>query len=60
MAKLIFSVGSKSLTFDNNDFVVFIDAANLEQSVKKMHVVPQDIPDSLRGHEAGALRWSVA
>lgn len=38
---------------------VFIDAANLEQSVRSMWVHPKDIPDNLRGLPSGRLQWSV-
>jgi len=39
--------------------VVYIDAANLEQSVKNMWVNPKDIPDDLKSFAANELRWSV-
>ncbi len=39
--------------------VVFIDAANLEQSVKEMTVNLEDIPESYQGTPAENLRWSV-
>lgn len=39
--------------------VVYIDAANLEQSVKDMFVRPDDVPDTMKHLSAGALRWSV-
>ena len=39
--------------------VVYIDAANLEQSVKDMWVIEKDIPEVLRGQSIGDLRWSV-
>jgi len=39
--------------------VVFIDAANLEQSVKDMWVNPKDIPDNLKQLTTAKLRWSV-
>ena len=39
--------------------VVYIDAANLEQSVKDMWVVPKDIPDDQKHLAAEDLRWSV-
>ena len=38
---------------------VYIDAANLEQSVKNMWVNPKDIPDDLKSFTANELRWSV-
>lgn len=38
---------------------IYIDAANLEQSVKEMHVIPRDIPDHLRSYVPGDLYWSV-
>lgn len=38
---------------------VFIDAANLEQSVKSMWVNPKDIPDALKKHAAQKLCWRV-
>lgn len=38
---------------------VFIDAANLEQSVRDMWVNPKDIPDNLKHFSSGDLRWSV-
>lgn len=39
--------------------VVYIDAANLEQSVKHMWVNPKDIPDNLKQLTTNELRWSV-
>ena len=39
--------------------VVYIDAANLEQSVKNMWVNPKDTPDNLKSFTASELRWSV-
>src|SRR3989339_554586 len=38
---------------------VYIDAANLEQSVKNMWVNPKDIPDDLKSFTANELRWSL-
>lgn len=38
---------------------VFMDAANLEQSVKGMYVVPQDIPNALKKHTTDRLCWRV-
>ncbi|MDO8511968.1 MAG: NYN domain-containing protein [bacterium] len=38
---------------------VFIDAANLEQSVRSMWVNPKDIPDNLKHFEPGKLKWTV-
>ncbi|UMX47462.1 MAG: NYN domain-containing protein [Candidatus Nealsonbacteria bacterium DGGOD1a] len=38
---------------------IFIDAANLEQSVRKMWVNPKDIPDNLKNLTTSELRWSV-
>jgi hypothetical protein len=39
--------------------VVYIDVANLEQSIKDMFVRPDDIPDNLKHLSADTLRWSV-
>ena len=39
--------------------VVYIDAANLEQSVKDMFVRPDDIPENLKHSLTNALKWSV-
>lgn len=39
--------------------VVYIDVANLEQSVKSMFVRPDDIPENLKHFLAENLRWSV-
>ena len=39
--------------------VVYIDAANLEHSVKDMFVRPDDIPDTMKHREVHRLRWSV-
>lgn len=39
--------------------VVYIDAANLEQSVKDMFVRPDDVPDTLKHLSSELLRWSV-
>jgi len=41
------------------DFYVFIDAANLEQSVKGMWVNSKDIPDELKSYKASELGWHV-
>lgn len=49
----------KLKTVLKNRVMVFIDVANLEQSVKDMWVIPKDIPDELSGKIAGDLRWSV-
>ncbi len=38
---------------------VYIDAANLEQSVKDMWVNPKDIPDDLKNTTTDELRWSI-
>lgn len=38
---------------------VFIDAANLEQSVRGMWVNPKDVPDDLKHMATDELRWSV-
>jgi nucleoside-diphosphate-sugar epimerase len=38
---------------------IFIDAANLEQSVRDMWVNPKDVPDELRHLKTDELRWSV-
>lgn len=40
-------------------FVVFIDAANLEQSVKSMFVRPDDVLEDFKHLRADVLRWSV-
>lgn len=42
-----------------NRTVIFIDAANLEQSVKSMFVRPDDIPEDLKHLQAESLRWSI-
>lgn len=39
--------------------VVFIDAANLEQSVKSMWVNPKDIPDEFKKHQSDELCWRI-
>lgn len=38
---------------------VFVDAANLEQSVKSMWVNPKEIPDTLKKYAAEKLCWRV-
>lgn len=38
---------------------VFIDTANLEQSVKDMFVRPEDIPDNLKHLPISSFRWSM-
>ncbi|GEM_PF-1197279 len=38
---------------------VYIDVANLEQSIKDMFVRPDDVPDNLKHLPSGVLRWSV-
>jgi uncharacterized LabA/DUF88 family protein len=38
---------------------IFIDAANLEQSVRDMWVNPKDIPDELKSYSINQLQWSV-
>ncbi|HXF44087.1 MAG TPA: NYN domain-containing protein [Candidatus Paceibacterota bacterium] len=38
---------------------VFVDAANLEQSVRDMWVNPKDIPEDLKHFSTDQLRWSV-
>jgi len=40
-------------------FVVHIDAANLERSVKDMFVRPDDLPDTLKDKTADNVCWSV-
>ncbi len=39
--------------------VVYIDAANLEQSVKDMFVRPDDVPDNFKHLSTDVLRWSI-
>ena len=39
--------------------VVYIDAANLERSVKSMFVRPDEAPDDLKHLQVENLRWSV-
>ncbi len=39
--------------------IVYIDAANLEQSVKDMFVRPDDAPDNLKHLSADGLKWSI-
>lgn len=39
--------------------VVYIDAANLEQSVKDMFVRADEIPENMKHLQAEVLRWSV-
>jgi len=39
--------------------VVYIDAANLEQSVKNMWVNPKDIPGDLKHFTTNELKWSI-
>jgi hypothetical protein len=38
---------------------VYIDAANLEQSVKEMFVIPRDISDNFKSSTPPDLRWRV-
>lgn len=38
---------------------IYIDAANLEQSVKEMFVIPRDIPEDLKSYQPSDLRWRV-
>lgn len=38
---------------------IFIDAANLEQSVRDMWVNPRDIPDGMKNFKSNELMWSV-
>lgn len=38
---------------------VYIDAANLEQSVKDMFVRPDDIPEDLKHLQAEEMKWSI-
>ena len=38
---------------------IYIDAANLEQSVKSMYVLPKDISPELKSFTAGNLGWRV-
>lgn len=39
--------------------VIYIDAANLEQSVKDMFVRPDEAPEDLKHLSTDILRWSV-
>ena len=39
--------------------IVYIDAANLEQSVKGMFARPDDVPDNFKHLSADSLKWSV-
>lgn len=39
--------------------VVYIDAANLEQSVKGMFVRPDEVPEDIKHSQADVLRWSI-
>lgn len=39
--------------------VVYIDAANLEQSVKDMFVRPDDVPDDMKHLSVDTMRWVV-
>lgn len=41
------------------NLAIFIDAANLEQSVRDMWVNPKDIPEELKHVLTDQLRWSV-
>ena len=43
----------------NKKVYIFIDAANLERSVKDMYVAPQDIPDKLSSYNTEELCWKV-
>lgn len=43
----------------NGKIAIFIDAANLEQSVRDMWVSPKDIPENLKQFSANQLQWSV-
>ena len=43
----------------NGNIAVYIDAANLEQSVKDMFVRPDDISSELKNSSAEKLKWSV-
>lgn len=38
---------------------IFIDAANLEQSVRDMFVSPKDIPDKLKKYRSDELSWRI-
>lgn len=38
---------------------IFIDAANLEHSVRDMYVNPKDIPDNLKHFNSDDLKWAV-
>jgi hypothetical protein len=38
---------------------IFIDTANLEQSVKDMFVRADDIPDNLKNLPTDSLRWAM-
>ncbi len=40
-------------------FVVYIDAANLERSIRGMFVRPDDVPDQFKHRQAETLCWSV-
>lgn len=42
-----------------NRTIVYIDAANLEQSVKGMFARPDDIPDNFKHLPAESLKWSI-
>lgn len=42
-----------------NRIVVYIDAANLEQSVKEMFVRADDVPEDLKHLSTDVLRWSI-
>lgn len=42
-----------------NRAIIYIDAANLERSVKSMFVRPDEVPENLKHLRAENLRWSI-
>ena len=49
----------KIKNFIKKEFILYIDAANLERSVQDMFVRADDIPDNLKHLPADKLSWSV-
>ena len=45
--------------FIKGRIVIYIDAANLEQSIKSMFVRPDDAPETYKHLQANTLKWSV-
>ena len=54
------SYKDKFLAIVKGRVAVFIDAANLEMSMKDLYVNPRDIPDTLGKYAADNLAWRVS